>query len=630
MIVCGGPGSADNAESFGTVQARLGEVLACNRPGSGLGHVLVALPSYSIGESLLSHYADRIPAMEHRYLLALFALSEIESCEIVFISSLEPGAEVLDYYTSLVPAARRRGVRERWRVLTVPDPTPRSLAAKLLDRPDLLGALRASFAGRPAFIEPWNVTEHEVEVARRLGAPINGTSPALRHLGHKSTGRRLFAQAGVPLPVGCEDVRTVNDVVTAIDAIRSARPGAAAVVIKHDDSGSGVGNVVIDLCGTDAAPGGDELRARISALPQWYLDDLRGGGVVEELVAGQRFASPSVQVDMAPSGEVTVLATHDQILNSAGGQEYTGCRFPADTAYAVEIAGHARAAGAELARRGCVGRASIDFAAVCDHGGRWTVTALEINLRKGGTTHPYAALRNLVPGRYDPGLGSWVARDGTTRAYVSTDNVVDDAWLGVPPATVIKAVAAAGMQFDHRAGTGVVLHMLSCLAIDGRFGVTAIGRTPDHAADLYEQAVAAVVRRVHGRMDHGADRWATRTSKPPGPSVRRGWSEVWSGRPAPTRLAAREADLRHGACRPRRCRRAAGTRRSRRARVRCPSRCPPRRWPIPPAGGPAGNRGRHRPPPRGHPGRGSPPTGQWRSAARLGRPVPGAPAAAVR
>lgn len=44
---------------------------------------------------------------------------------------------------------------------------------------------------------------------------------------------------------------------------------------------------------------------------------------------------------------------------------------------------------------------SIDFAAAQDATGRWSDYALEINLRKGGTTHPYAALRNLVSGRYD-------------------------------------------------------------------------------------------------------------------------------------------------------------------------------------------------------------------------------------
>jgi len=61
---------------------------------------------------------------------------------------------------------------------------------------------------------------------------------------------------------------------------------------------------------------------------------------------------------------------------------------------------------------------------------------------------------------------------------------------------VIRAVAAEGLQFDARTGTGVVLHMLSCLAIDGRFGLTAIGRTPEQAADLYERTGHAAHRHA--------------------------------------------------------------------------------------------------------------------------------------
>ena len=481
-------------ETFEELQARLGTALALNRPGAGVEHVMVALPSFSVGESLLSHYAERIPALEHRYLLAQLMLHRIESCEMVFVSSQAPSAEVLAYYASLVPAQRRASALARFHVLEVPDASARSVAAKLLDRPDLVDRLRESFAGRPAFIEPWNVTDAEVEVARRLGAPINGMSPDLWPLGFKSAGRRLFREADVPVPFGCEDVRSVDEVMLAVDAIRAARPTAAGVVVKHDNSGAGDGNVVIDL----RRPGG--VRAALEELPAWYRQDLADGGVVEELISGTRFTSPSAQIDLLPSGEVTVLATHEQVLGGAGAQVYMGCRFPADPAYAATLARHALAVGEQLARRGVIGRASVDFAAARDAAGRWEVYALEMNLRKGGTTHPYSALRNLVPGRYDPEAARWVAVDGSERAYWSTDNLVDPAWRGLPPGAVIDHVAAAGLQFDPDAGTGVVLHMLSCLAIDGRLGLTAIGRSPEHAEELYE-ATAAAVSRAAGRTD---------------------------------------------------------------------------------------------------------------------------------
>jgi hypothetical protein len=421
------------------------------------------LPCFSVGESLLSHYASRIPALEHRYLVTHLMLHRIQACELVFLTCQAPSKEVVDYYTSLVPADRRASVRARFRLMVVPDDTPRPIAAKLLDRPDLLQALRASFGDRPVFIGPWHVTDREVEVALRLQAPIDGTVPSLWPLGYKSAGRRLFAEAGVPAPVGREDVRTAEEVVAAIAAIRAARPTCPGVVIKHDNSGAGDGNVVIDLRQVGGGPAaGEQVRARVAALPEWYLRDLGAGGVVEELIAGVRFASPSVQLDISPHGEVAVLSTHEQVLGGETGQVYVGCRFPADPAYARDLARHGRAIGTRLAARGVVGRLSVDFAAASDEAGGWQVFALEINLRKGGTTHPFVVLRNLVPGCDDADAGQWVTADD------------------------------AGLQFDYRTGTGVVLHMLSCLAIDGRFGLTAIGRNAEQAAAFYHATKSAV------------------------------------------------------------------------------------------------------------------------------------------
>ncbi|MEP6599509.1 MAG: peptide ligase PGM1-related protein [Actinomycetota bacterium] len=472
--------------SFAQLQSQLAAALASNTPGSSVPHVLVALPSLSVGESLLSHYAERIPALEHRYLLSHLMLPRIESCEIVFVSCQAASREVLDYYLSLVPADRRDSMKARFRLLEVPDRTARSVAAKLLDRPDLIAELRASFRGRPAFIEPWNVTTYEVELARLLGVPINGTSPDLWPIGYKSAGRRLFAEANVPMPYGREGVRSIDDVVVAVAEIRSRCPAASGVVVKTDDSGAGDGNQVIRF---DEATTSAEVRAIVGAFPAWYLTDLAAGGVVEELVAGAAFASPSAQVDILPDGEPVVLATHEQVLGGPTGQVYTGCRFPADSVYTAHLGQHARAVGQILGRRGALGRFSVDFAAARRATGRWDVFALEINLRKGGTTHPYSALRNLAPGHYDVESGQWITVDGSSRCYESTDNLIHPKWRGRPPSNVIRIVADAGLQFTPQTKTGVVLHMLSCLAIDGRLGLTAIGTSAQHAAELYSATV---------------------------------------------------------------------------------------------------------------------------------------------
>jgi len=48
---------------FEKLQAGLGRAWGLNRPGVGVDD---ALPSYSVGESLLSYYAERIPALDGR------------------------------------------------------------------------------------------------------------------------------------------------------------------------------------------------------------------------------------------------------------------------------------------------------------------------------------------------------------------------------------------------------------------------------------------------------------------------------------------------------------------------------------------------------------------------------------
>jgi PGM1 C-terminal domain len=475
---------------------KLGRALEANKPGGKQPHVLVVLPSFSVSETLLSHYGPRIPALEHRYMLAYLLLHRIGSCEMIYLSTESPGEAVLEYLTALLPAKDRPNVKSRFQHIPVPDHTPRSVAAKILDRPDLIARLKAVIGGRPAFIEPWNVTRFETDLAAQLGIPINGTSPKLWPLGFKSAGRRMFVDAGVPVPYGREGVQTVADVLRAIDEIRTARPQAQGVVIKHDESGAGDGNAVIKFADLDRQPDPKQaLRERLEGLPAWYLKDLLAGGIVEELVAGERFSSPSAQMDILPDGTVNVLATHEQILGGDTGQVFIGCRFPADPAYAKRLAAYGRDVGKKLAAKGALGRFSLDFATTLDADGNWQVFALEVNLRKGGTTHPYAALRSLVPGHYDAELGRWVASDGSARAYCSTDNLVHETWLGMAPQQIIDRIADAGLQFDYGSGTGIVLHMLSCLAIDGRFGLTAIGTTPEHAAELYDAAQAAVLPR---------------------------------------------------------------------------------------------------------------------------------------
>ena len=79
-------------------QERLGPAWLANQPDTDTEHVVVVLPSHSVAGSLLSHYAQRIPALEHRYLVAYLLLHRFQHCEIVYVCSQAPEPEVVDNY----------------------------------------------------------------------------------------------------------------------------------------------------------------------------------------------------------------------------------------------------------------------------------------------------------------------------------------------------------------------------------------------------------------------------------------------------------------------------------------------------------------------------------------------------
>ena len=220
-----------------------------------------------------------------------------------------------------------------------------------------------------------------------------------------------------------------------------------------------------------------------------YLSKLaERGGIVEELIAGVELRSPSVQLRVTPAGEVELLSTHDQVLGGPSGQSYLGCRFPADFNYAPAISAEATVIGARLAREGVLGRFAIDFVSVRDADGGWTSFAIELNLRKGGTTHPFLTLQFLTGGRYDAATGLFVTQDGAEKHLVATDHLESDDLRALTVEDLFDIVARHRLHFDQSRQVGVVFHMISCVTEHGRVGLTAVGNTPAEAEAMYRRA----------------------------------------------------------------------------------------------------------------------------------------------
>ena len=204
---------------------------------------------------------------------------------------------------------------------------------------------------------------------------------------------------------------------------------------------------------------------------------------------GEEFRSPSVQMRVTPLGKLEVLSTHDQLLGGPSGQSYLGCVFPADAAYASTITEDAVKVGERLAREGVLGRFAMDFVAVRRRDGSWETYAIELNLRKGGTTHPFLTLQFLTDGTYNAERSVFTAPDGRQKHFIASDHVESPSYRTLTPDDLFDLAIRTGIHFDQTSQTGVVFHMMSALGEHGRTGLTAVAESPDEAHALYEKAV---------------------------------------------------------------------------------------------------------------------------------------------
>lgn len=479
-------------EGFDALQARLEPIwpsmtLRTTRPQLRTVIVVHSMPD----DMLPAHLAPVFPAYEERFLCLVLSLLRAPGSRVIYVTSQPVLPQVVDYWFGLVHGLDNAEARSRLFLVSPVDGSPRSLTAKLLDRPRLLERIRGLVVDPDlAIILPFMTREPEAQLALALDVPVYGSHPRLWELGSKSSGRRLFSEVGVPLPVGVEDVRSRDDLRDALRWLQEQRPGLEQAVVKLDQSAGGLGNASIALSAAELDDAIDAMRLEdADATSEAFLVELeRQGGIVEERLTGVEFRSPSVQLRASPTGEVEVLSTHDQLLGGPHGLTFLGSRLPADPAYAVAITELACRVGRRLAQKGVLGRFALDFVVVRDHDGAWHPSAIEINLRSGGTTHTFMALQALTDGVYDAATGVFADHEGRPRFYTATDHLESPAYARLTPPDFFDVLHERRLGWHEETMTGVAFHMVSALAVAGRVGATAVGETRDGADLLLERA----------------------------------------------------------------------------------------------------------------------------------------------
>ncbi|MGH8969342.1 MAG: peptide ligase PGM1-related protein [Actinomycetes bacterium] len=475
---------------------------------------VVVVPSVTL-DRVGERSGSMAQAYEERFLFLLLLLRQ-PRLRMIYVTSSPVRPAIVEYYLALLPGIIPSHARARLHLVSVGDASARALSEKLVERPRVLSRIAALIPERSrCHLIPYNTTSLERDIAVALGIPMYGADPRLFQWGTKTGCRRIFAEEGVRHPQGAEDMHTAEDVARAVLGMRERRPALREVIVKLNEGVSGEGNALVDLTRLPAHGSPDESDAIIGRLRAMrferqditldaYLAKLaERGGIVEERVIGTEVRSPSVQLRVLPSGQVELLSTHDQLLGGPSGQSYLGAKFPADFAYARAISAEAEVIGARLAREGVLGRFAIDFVVVRETDGSWTTYAIEINLRKGGTTHPFLTLQFLTDGRYDPTTALFRTPLGREKHLVATDHLESPLLRGLTLEDLFDVVARHGLHFDQSRQSGVVFHMLSCITELGRIGLTAVGDTPAEAERTYLRAEKVLLDEAAAALTAG-------------------------------------------------------------------------------------------------------------------------------
>lgn len=461
-------------------------------------NTIVVIPSLTVDMALTSSVQQ---AYEERFLFLLLLLRQ-PLVRMIYVTSGTIAPNIVDYYLHLLSGVTISSARKRLFLVTPLDASPRPLSQKLLDRPRLLEEIRA-LAGdvERTHIVPFNTTALERELAVQLGIPMYAADPRFFDLGTKSGSRRVFTEENVSHPVGFEDLTSEDGVVRAIIRMRVVKPELRWVIVKLNEGVSGLGNAVVDLQPVPSSGDPDECPAVVGCLHAMqfempgatytdYLEKIeQNGAIVEELLIGDEIRSPSAQIRITPLGEVELLSTHDQVLGGTTGQSYLGARFPADSAYGPMIMREADKVAQRFAREGVIGRFALDFVVVRNTGGEWQPFAIEVNLRKGGTTHPFLTLQYLTDGHFEAERGEFVTARGDRKCYRASDHVESASYRAFTPDTLFDVVSRHHLHFDHPRQVGVVLHMVSGVGDLGRFGMTVIADDHEQVETMYERAV---------------------------------------------------------------------------------------------------------------------------------------------
>ncbi len=463
---------------------------------------VIIIPSLTMDPEILSkitgvnHYEER--------LLCMLMLLRMPRTNVIYVTSETIDPVIIDYYLHMLPGITGYHAQRRLTLLSCHDSSSKPLIQKILERPRLIQRIKEIIpTEHDAHMSCFIVTEQERSLAVQLQIPIYGCDPDLYELGSKSHGRKIFRQCDLAVPPGFEDLHSEEDMMDGLTKLKQQNPALRKAVVKVNDGFSGDGNAIFSYKGSEGVSDlktwiKENLQQRLKLVAEdlsyaMFLQKYESmGGIVEEFLEGEQKESPSVQCRVTPTGAIEIISTHDQELGGESGQVYIGAHFPASVEYAVELGTMGKKVAEALKQKGVLGRFAVDFISVKGKNG-WKHYPIEINLRKGGTTHPFLMLQFLTDGIYNDGEGKYYTSKGhLIRYYFCSDNLKSEKYRGLSPHDLIDIAIVNDLHYDGTSQEGVMFHLIGALSQYGKLGVVCIGSTPEKAREFYAKIVTVL------------------------------------------------------------------------------------------------------------------------------------------
>ncbi|MAW07052.1 MAG: hypothetical protein CME61_02090 [Halobacteriovoraceae bacterium] len=454
----------------------------------------IVIPSMSFDRELL----EGIEGVSHYELRSLWEILRVKdkNVYVTFVSSYKIPFSTLKHFKEIYNLSAEEFSRVSF-VEISRKKNILSLTKNILIDESALKKIKKTFKCENVLLEPFVFTHQEKALSRLLEIPSWYDHPQMNYF-HTKSGNRFIVGSSAPMPDGLGDLFSFDAVVKGVIKLKNDKPGLESCMVKLNFGVSGQGNMKLDL------PSGKAWEA---LLPKEKEDSIRNcfesaklfnktlkasdfkqriieeGAVVEEFISNEIISSPSAQIFCKPDS-IDLISTHHQILDKSG-QKFLGGSYPCDDQFRKKIEKFSIKVGEKLKDLKVFGVVSIDFLISKNQKtSELDYHLIELNIRKGGTTHPFMLSNFAIKSNEHFEAGPPSREFTDNYVYRSNDNFYPCRTRYSCQKDILEKATADGILFSRKKKEGVIFHLLSSYEETGKVGYTILASSKDRIDQL--------------------------------------------------------------------------------------------------------------------------------------------------